>query len=197
MSIEHREDPIEKFNQWWRQAIADSPLKQKSAVCVSTVNPDGFPTGRFLDLKAADERGFVFCTHLDSHKALDIERNGKTALTLWWEHVGFQIRVLGTAARLDEEEAVTWWNTRSRDAQLTTACFQQSRPLESQEALEARFQEARAVYGKQAIPKPENWGGYRVKPVSIEFLTFKESRLHLREWFEATSDGWKKSLLQP
>jgi len=191
------EHPIEQFSQWWNTALEGSPLKQKSAVCVSTINEGGFPTGRFVDLKAADESGFTFCTFLDSNKGVDIRRNPKVALTIWWEHVGYQVRVTGVASQLAEEQAVAYWNTRSVDAQITTSCFEQSQPLTNEADLLDRFEQAREQWRGKPVPKPHYWGGYKVAPVAIEFLTFKENRLHFRELFEVAGNGWKKSLLQP
>lgn len=191
------ESPIIKFKNWWQEALADSPLQQKSAVCVSTINENGFPTGRFVDLKAVSENGFVFCTYFDSAKGEHIAHNSKAAMTLWWDHVGYQIRVVGTAEVITAAEADGFWQTRSRSAQLTTTAFDQSERLDSEDGLEKRLQEVSSKLAGQTIPKPGNWGGYCINPVSIEFLTFRESRLHLRELFEHKGNVWIKQLLQP
>lgn len=81
--------PIEKFESWWQEALADSPLQQKSAVCVSTIDEYGFPAARFVDLKSVTEAGFVFCSYFDSAKGKQIARNAKTAMTVWWDHLGY------------------------------------------------------------------------------------------------------------
>ena len=191
-------NPITKFREWWKTALVQTPLKQKSAVCVSTVGQDGFPSGRFVDLKAVDEEGFSFCTYLDSEKGRHITANPKVALTVWWDHVGYQVRVKGTAEPIPEEEATKHWMTRSRDAQLTTLCSEQSQVLESEEVLQKQLAEVEARFRGVNVPKPTNWGGYRIKPLSIEFLTFRDSRLHKRELFQIDETGaWQMSLLQP
>nr|WP_314861698.1 pyridoxamine 5'-phosphate oxidase family protein [uncultured Undibacterium sp.] len=77
------ENPFEKFNTWWKSALTDSPLKQKNAVCISTIDSNGYPSGRFVDLKAVNELGFTFCTYLSSAKGEHINENAKIALTLW------------------------------------------------------------------------------------------------------------------
>lgn len=191
------ENPIERFNHWWQLALEDSPLKQKSAICVSTINEQGFPDGRFVDLKQVDNDGLVFCTYLDSQKGLDIRANNKVAITVWWDHVGFQIRVTGTAIAIDEELANKFWQTRSRSAQLTTSCFQQSQPISGADEVERKFSEFSAEQQDTDINKPQNWGGYRVMPLNIEFLNFKESRLHIREKFTRVENSWQKQHLQP
>ena len=191
------DNPISKFERWWHEALADSPLQQKSAVCVSTIDEHGFPTGRFVDLKSVSEDGFVFCTYLDSAKGKHIARNAKAAMTIWWDHLGYQIRVVGTAQVITAGEADSFWQTRSRSAQLTTTAFEQSEALDSEDELAKRLQETAVKLAGQAVPRPDNWGGYCIKPASIEFLTFRENRLHLRELFECRSNGWVKHLLQP
>lgn len=191
------DSPITLFNRWWDEAKKDSPLKHPNPVCVSTINDDGYPSGRFVDLKAADENGFVFCTYLDSAKGTDINRNPKVALTIWWDHVGYQIRVLGKAAPLSSEKRDDYWVNRSRDAQITTSAFKQSNILTDATHLSRKFENARAIFDGIDVPRPENWGGYIIAPVSIEFLTLRDTRLHLREYFEAENGVWKKELLQP
>jgi pyridoxamine 5'-phosphate oxidase len=191
------ENPIEKFQVWWKRALLNSPLQQKSAVCVSTIDEDGFPSGRFVDLKSVDEDGFVFCTYLDSVKGKHIQKNPKVAITVWWDHVGYQVRIIGEAAPINESEAVDFWKTRSRSAQLTTTAFQQSQPLIEEQELTTRMQTVTNKFVDMEIPKPVSWGGYRVHPLTIEFLTFAESRLHLRELYRRQDGVWDKRLLQP
>jgi pyridoxamine 5'-phosphate oxidase len=194
---EKMEHPIVKFNKWWEAALKDTPLKQKSAVCVSTIDNNGFPTGRFVDLKGVTENGFTFCTYLDSKKGIEISANSKIAMTAWWDHVGLQVRVTGFALALAEEEATQFWELRSRDAQLTTLCSKQSQNLESETLLSEELLKAKELFRGKNIPKPYNWGGFTIQPLTIEFLTFNDNRLHLREFFEINSGDWSKELLQP
>jgi pyridoxamine 5'-phosphate oxidase len=191
------DDIIAKFQDWWRQARNDPSLKHKGAVCVSTIDDDGFPNARFVDLKAATTDGFTFCTFYDSKKGGEIDRCPKVALTLWWENVGYQVRVQGVAARISRSAASVYWQSRSRDAQLTTLCSRQSEPLVSSAQLLDQLASLRTSYGDRDIPVPDNWGGYTVKPFSVEFLTFKVDRLHLREHHLRVDDRWSAQLLQP
>lgn len=191
------ENPIAKFTQWWAMAKKDSPLQQKNAACISTINSDGFPSGRFVDLKAADVNGFVFCTFMDSNKGVEISKNPKVSMTLWWDHVGLQVRIVGMAEPIADDDARIHWQNRSREAQLTTISCQQSHELKSELDLHHQLQAAEIKFAGADIPKPENWGGYNLKPISIEFLTFKSSRLHIRELFLLQSGRWIKTLLQP
>ena len=190
-------NPIEKFNDLWQQALLDSPLQQKSAVCVSTINAEGFPESRFVDLKQVDEQGFVFCTYYDSNKGQEISRNPKVSLSVWWDHIGQQVRVVGLAEQISEQAAIQFWQTRSRSAQLTTLSCEQSQPLSSESALVEQFDKTKQTLEGKEVTKPQNWGGYSIRPVSIEFLAFAESRLHIRTRFTKKNDVWTKMLLQP
>ena len=191
------DNPICKFETWWKEALANSVLQQKSAVCLSTIDENGFPASRFVDLKSVSDAGFVFCTYFDSAKGKQIARNPKAAMTIWWDHVGYQIRVVGSAQVITDAEADCFWHSRSRSAQVITTAFEQSDVLDSESDLNKRLEASSTKYVGRPVPRPSNWGGYCIKPISIEFLRFYESRLHLRELFELKSNGWLKQLLQP
>lgn len=191
------QNPIDKFSDWWKTATANTPLKQKSAVCVSTIGKDGFPNARFVDLKGVDKEGFKFCSYLDSEKGQELSVNPKVAITVWWDHVGYQVRVNGVAEEMPSDDAEKYWKSRSREAQLTTLICNQSQILESESALLRSLERARESMANSSIDKPPNWGGYVVLPRRMEFLTFREDRLHLRERYENISGHWAKTLLQP
>ena len=192
------QQPLAQFETWWKEAQMDSPLQQKSAVCVSTVDEAGFPTGRFVDLKSVDEEGFIFCSNFDSAKGKQLQQNPKVALTVWWDHIGYQVRIQGIAEKIPAAHADYFWTTRSKSAQLTAIAFRQSEPMALEADLGSQLHEVFANYvGQMSIPRPTNWGGYRIKPFSIEFLQFRQSRLHLRELYKHTAVGWTKQLLQP
>jgi len=190
-------DPIEKFNRWWDLAKVNSPLKQKNAICLSTINQSGYPSARFVDLKKASNEGFIFCSYLNAKKGYEISENPNVALTAWWDHCGFQIRVTGMAQLLSNSENDKYWSTRAHKAQLTTSVSNQSQLLDNEEGLIEKFLSLEKEFQGKKIPRPANWGGYQVNPISIEFLTFRESRLHLRELFELKENEWCQCLLQP
>lgn len=190
-------EPFKKFNQWWEKALINNPLDQKNAVCISTIDKHGFPSGRFVDLKSAGEEGFVFCSYLDSMKGQEIKINPKIAMTIWWDHVGLQIRAVGKIRELPRSTAKQLWLSRSREAQLTTICSKQSQRLNDKQQLVIQLNDAREQYKEKVIPKPINWGGYIIEPHKIEFLQFKQSRLHTRELFEKKESKWTMHLLQP
>lgn len=190
-------DPIEKFHTWWSEVKEKGNLKHPGAVCVSTVTENGFPHARFVDLKSADPEGFVFCSYLDSQKGKEIRHNNRVSLTFWWEPLGYQVRVVGLAQIVPEQQSEAYWSSRSRDAQLATLCFQQSQRLASKSEMQERFRQAQATAEGASIKKPASWGGILVTPLSIEFLTFQENRMHLREFYSRLEDDWEYQLLQP
>ena len=190
-------DPMKKFRLWKEIANENSPLSKKNAVCVSTIDADGYPVGRFVDLKDHDDTGFIFCTVLNSPKGKQISANPKVSITVWWDHVGYQIRILGTATQISSELAAEYWSTRSRDAKLTTLCSDQSVAQSNQTELADRLADLNLYFDNKEIPKPKTWGGYKVIPQSVEFLEFQDNRLHIRELYKKRFGEWESCFLQP
>ena len=102
---------ISKLSQIWKQARVDSPLSQKSAVCISTIDSAGFPQSRYVDLKEIDASGFTFCTSYNSEKGKQLSVEPKASLLAWWDHIGYQIRVVGNALRISNVLADKYWRT--------------------------------------------------------------------------------------
>lgn len=190
-------NPTSLFLEWYQAATQNSSLQHPKAVCVSTVNQGGEPEARFVALKEVSKAGFVFCSAFDSPKGLEIDANPNVALTFWWDHIERQVRVVGTATRISDEEADRYFQERRRDAQLTSWASAQSQSLEHPKQLKTRLQEVEEQFEGQAVPRPENWGGYCVRAKKLEFLKFKTNRLHERTLFTRSSDGWKEQSLQP
>ncbi|NJO98888.1 MAG: pyridoxamine 5'-phosphate oxidase [Pleurocapsa sp. CRU_1_2] len=191
------EDPIQIFQNWYAEATQNSPLQHPKAVCVSTINPEGIPEARFVALKAVSTKGFTFCSSLNSAKSIAIALNSYVALTFWWDHIERQVRVKGTAKRISDEDADKYFQERHRDAQLTSVVSEQSALLENSAQLEQKLHEVKKQLENREIPRPDNWGGYCIKPISIEFLRFQTNRFHNRLLFTFNEDKWSKQLLQP
>lgn len=195
--VSSERDPFALFAAWRAFAHAGAVRRFPDAVCVATVDEWGAPAARTVDLKAFSPNGFVFCTHLLSPKAKHLAANANAALTFWWDHVGRQVRVVGRAERIPDAEADDLFRTRSRDAQITSWCHVPSRERRTPEMELECVHSMRQRYEGSEVPRPPDWGGFRVTPVRMEFLTFQEDRMHERVLFVRRDGAWVRSWLQP
>ena len=188
--------PIARFNRWLAAARrAGAPLAEAAAL--ATVDTRRRPSVRYVLLKGADARGFVFYTNLESRKGRDLARNPHASLALYWDATGRQVRIDGRVELVDPAEADTYWAERPRASRIASLVSRQSEVLSSRKRLDAAFRAACRRYGEADVPRPARWTGYRLVPRLIEFWTRREPRLHVREQFEMTRGKWKKTLLQP
>ncbi|MFC6632262.1 pyridoxamine 5'-phosphate oxidase [Microbulbifer taiwanensis] len=192
-----KEGPVEQFRQWLGEAV-EADLTDPSSMCLSTADASGQPSQRIVLLKGFDERGFVFYTNLNSHKARDIAANAKVSLLFPWQSLERQVIVYGHAVPVEREEALAYFRTRPRDSQLAAWASQQSEPLPDRAQLQRQFESVRSRYGEDEIPLPDFWGGYRVIPDAVEFWQGGASRLHDRFIYRAADGGqWKVERLSP
>ncbi|MDP6573114.1 MAG: pyridoxamine 5'-phosphate oxidase [Rhodospirillales bacterium] len=190
------EDPISLFQDWMREA-EDAEPAEANAMTLATSTPDGVPSARMVLLKGVDEAGFVFYTNTGSRKAEEMYANPRAALCFHWKSLRRQVRVEGTVEEVDEAEADAYFATRSRLSQIGAWASKQSRPLESRFALEKRVAEFTAKFHIGAVPRPEFWSGFRLRPVRIEFWQEQPFRLHDREVYNRSPDGWTREKLYP
>jgi pyridoxamine 5'-phosphate oxidase len=190
-------DPMALFGEWLSRARVGSPLRHPSAMCVSTVDREGVPDARFVDLKEVRPEGFVFCTRFDSRKGKALDANSHIALTFWWDHIERQVRVSGKAERVSTIDADRFFAGRPRDAQLASWASDQSASLDDVGLLDGRLRAVTERFDGAPIPRPDSWGGYLVIAARIEFLTFKANRMHERLVFHRDAAGWRQQWLQP
>jgi pyridoxamine 5'-phosphate oxidase len=166
-------------------------------MALATVDAAGRPSVRMVLLKGHDMRGFVFYTNLESRKATDLIANANTALLFHWKTLRRQVRIEGPVTRVTDTEADAYFATRSRDSQLGAWASDQSRPLESREIFEERYQQMVDRFDGQPVPRPPHWSGFRVSPMMIEFWSDRAHRLHERRLFVREGVGWREGLLYP
>ncbi|WP_341633197.1 pyridoxamine 5'-phosphate oxidase [Sphingomonas agri] len=189
-------DPLALFDKWFAEARA-AELSDPEAMALATVNEAGRPSVRMVLLKGHGQDGFVFYTNEESAKGRELARNPNAALLFHWKSLRRQVRLEGAVARVSNAEADAYFATRARDSQLGAWASDQSRPLANRSTFEARFEEMKRRFEGRDVPRPLNWGGYRLVPDRIEFWTDREHRLHERRLFVRDGDSWTEGLLYP
>lgn len=196
MTARMSDDPFALFDSWFTEARASEP-NDANAMALATTTADGHPSLRMVLLKGHGPGGFVFYTNLDSRKGGELAANPHVALLFHWKSLRRQIRIEGAVTPVDDSVADAYFATRSRDSQLGAWASDQSRPLDSRETFEARFEEMQARFAGQDVPRPPRWSGWRVNPSAIEFWQDRAHRLHERTIFQRAGDGWTKGYLYP
>lgn len=187
------------FAQLFEEArAADEP--DPTAMTIATATLDARPSARTVLLKAHDERGFVFYTHLDGRKGRELQANPHAALMFHWPRVreGVQVRVEGTVEIVSDTEADAYFASRPRGSQLGSWASKQSETLESREAFAQRLAQVEREFEGRDVPRPLRWTGLRVRPEKIEFWYGADYRLHERWLYESDRAGdWSKRMLYP
>ena len=190
-------NPIEQFHQWLNEAIS-AKIPEPTVMHLSTVNESGRPSGRIVLLKGVENSKFIFFTNYQSHKGKEIESNPACALTFFWQELERQVRIEGIASRIDKNRSDEYFQSRPRESQIGAWASPQSSVIANRRILEERVKEIEKRFAGQAIlPKPKQWGGYRVEPHSIEFWQGRVSRLHDRILYVKNDQGWTISRLAP
>lgn len=188
-------DPIVALASWLEDARARLP--QADAMALATATPDGRPSVRIVLLRSVDEHGLTFFTNRESRKGRELRTNPWAALCLHWWELGRQVRAEGPVEALDGEESAVYWASRPRASQLAAWASRQSEPLASRDELTAEVTRADSRFARSEVPLPAFWGGYRVRPESIELWTHREDRLHDRIAYTRDADGWTRVRLAP
>jgi pyridoxamine 5'-phosphate oxidase len=189
-------EPLEQFRAWFAEAEA-ADLRAPQAMALATAGPEGVPSVRMLLLKGADADGFVFFTGYGSRKGRELDANPRAALLFYWDPLGRQVRVEGMVERVSADESDAYFATRPRGAQLAATASRQGRVLANRAELDAAVVELDRAHADGEIPRPEHWGGYRLRPEAYEFWQHRENRLHDRLRYRRRPDGWLLERLAP
>jgi pyridoxamine 5'-phosphate oxidase len=189
-------DPLETLAHWIEEARKRG-VSEPEAMALATATPSGVPSVRIVLCRGIDARGLRFFTSYESRKGVELDRNPRAAAAFYWPVLDRQVRVEGPAERLPAEESDAYFEKRPRGHQISAWASEQSRPLTSLEALKERAEEFAEQYDGTDVPRPENWGGYLLRPLVVELWTRGLDRLHDRVRFERSGDGWTSEQLAP
>jgi len=187
-------DPLVQFAAWFDQAVS-ARLPEPNAMTLATAL-NGAPDARIVLLKGFDASGFVFYTHYTSRKGRELAANPRAALLFHWVELERQVRIEGEVDKVSAAESDTYFASRPLASRHGAWASPQSEAIADRSVLEARFEEAQARYG-EAVPRPPDWGGYRVAPVQIEFWQGRASRLHDRVLYVREAGRWTRRRLAP
>ena len=184
------------IRRWYEGAVA-AGVVEPEAMALATAAADGMPSVRYVLLKGIDERGVEFFTNYESRKGRELAANPRAAATLYWQPLQRAVRLEGPVERLTSDESDAYFATRPRGAQVGAWASAQGTVLTDRAELEARVQETDERFPDQ-VPRPDYWGGYRLRPDAVELWQGRADRLHDREHFLLQDDGtWRAERLSP
>lgn len=191
------EDPFVQFARWFDEALA-SAMPEANAFVLATATPDGHSSQRSVLLKYFDHHGFVFYTNYRSRKAQEIGDNAAVSMLFPWYGLQRQVKVEGVAEKVSREQSLRYFLSRPKESQLGAWCSPQSQVIDSRALLLQQWAKMKAKFAHGAIPLPDFWGGYCIRPHTLEFWQGQPSRLHDRFCYRQDSEGrWSITRLAP
>lgn len=187
--------PLAQFDKWFKEALK-AELPEPNAMTLATCDAQARPSARIVLIKDYDERGFVYFTNYESHKAQDLAANNRAALLFFWPELERQIRIQGRVEKISAADSDDYYRSRPLASRIGAWASPQSQVISSRTTLEARVAAFEAEYGDNP-PRPSHWGGYRVVPQVMEFWQGRRSRLHDRIQYRLNNGVWKIERLAP
>lgn len=179
-------NPLKQFNIWLKDAIEDGSF-EANAMIVSTINKNLQPSSRVVLLKQLVEEGFIFFTNYDSRKGQDIQTHKNASILFFWEKFERQVRIEGKIEKVPDSISDDYFFSRPKQSQIGAIVSKQSKVLKDRKTLENEIQ---SFDENKEIKRPENWGGYILKPHYFEFWQGRANRLHDRIVFEKEKNNW-------
>jgi pyridoxamine 5'-phosphate oxidase len=186
-------NPFEQFARWFEDA-GKANLIEPNAMTLATATNTGKPSARIVLLKSFSGNGFVFYTNYHSRKGNEMAENNRAAILFYWDVMERQIRIEGTIEKVELKLSDEYFASRPFESRLGAIASEQSQVIPSRQFLEEKLEEVRST---GIAKRPENWGGYRLKPCYFEFWQGRANRLHDRIVYEPENDGWAIKRLAP
>jgi pyridoxamine 5'-phosphate oxidase len=192
------DNPMELFQKWFYELEKSDSVEELNTMTISTQGLDGYPKARIVLLKRFTYEGFIFYSNYDSEKGKAIENNPKVCLSFFWPTMERQVIIKGTVSKIAENMSDGYFESRPTGSKLGAIASNQSEVIPSREVLVNRLKELEKQYEGKDIPRPSNWGGYLVSPVSLEFWQGRPNRLHDRIRYTLAEEyNWKIERLAP
>jgi pyridoxamine 5'-phosphate oxidase len=191
-------DPFLLFKKWFQEVETSNEIIEVNAMTVASIGLDGFPKSRVVLLKKYDAKGFVFYTNYNSEKGKAIQANPNVCLSFFWEKFERQVIIKGVASKTSQAQSNEYFDSRPPGSKLGAIVSNQSEIIASRTFLEEKLSDLEQKLENKTISRPENWGGFLVQPIEIEFWQGRPNRLHDRIRFKL--DGysiWKTDRLSP
>ena len=198
--LEHMipEDPINLFHKWFHEVKDFGGVDEVNAMTVSSIGLDNFPKARVVLLKHYDEEGFVFYTNYNSEKGMSILQNSNVCLSFFWHSLERQVIIKGVAEKTSSVVSDNYFASRPVGSQLGAIVSAQSEVVPNRDFLEGKLKELEKQWEGKEIPRPNHWGGFLIRPISVEFWQGRPNRLHDRIRYTLNEDfNWKVERLAP
>ncbi len=189
-------DPLLQFDRWLGEAQS-AGLVDPTAMTLATVDGQGRPSARIVLFKGMHENAFTFYTNYAGRKGRELANNPNVALVFWWDRLERQVRIEGQAQPLPRDVSKRYFYSRPRESQIGAVTSRQSVVVEDREHLDRRYDERVAQLAGQEVPFPDDWGGYGVTPISVEFWQGRSGRLHDRLRYVRADTSWRVERLEP
>jgi pyridoxamine 5'-phosphate oxidase len=189
-------NPIAQFEAWMKQAM-DAGIDDVNAFALATVNESNKPSVRIVLLKEVNDYGFVFFTNYLSNKGVQRAENSAVAINFYWAALERQVRIEGKVEKISDEDSDDYFNSRPRESQLGAWASPQSSIIHNRPVLDSRVEFYAEKFKNKTIPRPPQWGGYLVKPTTVEFWQGRASRLHDRLLYDWMDGHWVIERLAP
>ncbi len=189
--------PMQLFKKWFDEVEQADTVSENNAMTISTVDDTGFPKNRIVLLKEFNDEGFVFYTNYTSEKGKALLANPKMSLSFFWPSLERQVIVRGEASKLSVEKSDAYFASRPRGSQLGAWASHQSKPIANQKVLRDRMAAIEKKFANKPVLRPDFWGGFLVKPLSVEFWQGRPNRLHDRFKYVLEKQGWQALRLAP